>query len=96
MMHPKPEKAKNGTAAGKRYLDAVRQLPCCICGAWPSSAHHVICGRYSQSKSSDFDAIPLCYQHHQGERGIHTDQAAWVARHGPDTRYSEPTRRRIG
>lgn len=96
MMFPKPEKAVNGTAAGKRYMDRVRDLPCCICGAWPSSAHHVIVGRFSQSKASDMDTIPLCYQHHQGAGGIHTNQTAWVERHGPDTDYLEQTRRTIG
>jgi hypothetical protein len=31
--------------------------------------------------------IPLCWNHHQGPEGIHTDKAAWEALHGPDNSY---------
>ena len=77
---------------GKRpdYLAAVRQLPCCICTAWgfpqttPTHAHHTICGRFGQRKTPDVQAIPLCWNHHQGPDGIHTRRAWWVDQFGPD------------
>ena len=58
---PKPQKPERGTAACKAHMDKVAQLPCMICGARPVVVHHCICGRYSQSKMSDFDTIPLCF-----------------------------------
>lgn len=78
------------------YLAAVRALPCCICGTWGmqqyshTTAHHPICGRYSQRKVADVLAIPLCDGHHQGnfdgsKIAIHRERAAWVAAYGPDT-----------
>lgn len=83
------------------YLAAVRNLPCCICAAWGlpqygrSHAHHAICGRYGQTKSPDVMAIPLCWDHHQGPSGIHTQRAAWVAKHGPDTDWIAGTQDRL-
>ncbi len=78
------------------YLKAVRALPCCICGLFPAYAHHTICGRYSQGKTPDRQAIPLCEGHHQGlwdttKLAIHKNQTAWVAEFGPDTDYIEAT-----
>lgn len=75
------------------YLAAVRELPCCICHHFgfpqigPTYAHHTICGRYSQHKTPDTQAIPLCYGHHQGAMGIHTEREWWVSEFGPDTDF---------
>jgi hypothetical protein len=52
-------------------------------------------GRFAQRRASDFDAIPLCYDHHQGKVGIHTSPARWRAIYGQDTDYCEPTRRAV-
>jgi hypothetical protein len=75
------------TPAGKAHMAKVAKFPCVICGARPVEVHHVISGRYSQRKASDLDTIPLCWNHHQGPEGIHTDKALWEAKHGPDTGY---------
>jgi hypothetical protein len=88
----KPPKIKNGTAAGLRYMGRVKRLPCVCCGATPTSAHHCISGRYSQAKASDYDTIPLCYEHHQGATGIHANKAAWEETYGRDTDYLDVTR----
>lgn len=85
-----------------KYLDRVRELPCCVCQAFglvqigPTYAHHPICGRYSQAKVPDIMAIPLCYSHHQGDLGIHVDKAAWVQEYGDDRDYILPTQDRLG
>lgn len=84
---PKPDPA---------YLDAVRQLPCCICGRVPVEAHHVFCGRFSRQKTPDRQAIPLCDAHHQGKwdttgLAIHRNKKAWVAAYGPDYEYTAAT-----
>ncbi len=79
---PKPSKAE-----GRAHMARVAALPCVICGYWPVSVHHVISGRFSQRKAPDTQTIPLCWNHHQGPEGIHTDKAAWEALHGPDIDY---------
>lgn len=95
---PKPQKPERGTAACKAHMDKVAKLPCMICRAWPVVVHHCICGRYGQSKMSDFDTIPLCFLHHDATSplGIHASKSAWVKRYGqPDTAYLPEVRRLI-
>jgi hypothetical protein len=85
----KQTRQANGTAKGRAHMARVKALPCVICGKpGPSDAHHVFCGRYGQSKASDFETIPLCKECHQiGPLAIHNDKAGWIARNGPDTDY---------
>lgn len=75
------------TPAGKAHMSKVAKMPCVICGARPVEVHHVISGRFGQRKSSDLDTLALCFNHHRGPDGIHTDKAKWEALHGLDTDY---------
>ena len=95
-------KAKRPSGKDLAYLRALHQLPCVICENFgeiqtsPTTAHHTICGRYSQRKTPDRQAIPLCDGHHQGDHdttktAIHRDRAEWVRRYGPDTDYIAAT-----
>lgn len=87
------------------YLSAIHNLPCVICEkigvnqTTPTEAHHTICGRYSQRKTPDRDAIPLCASHHRlglnGDLAIHNGKKSWVKQYGLDTDYIEQTRRQI-
>lgn len=85
-----------------RHLARVAELPCCICEAFgqlqngPTYVHHAICGRFSNRKTPDMETIPLCYDHHQGARGIHTDKSAWVQEYGDDRDYIAPTLDKLG
>jgi len=47
------------------YLNFVRNVPCIICGAGNSHAHHMDTGG-TGVKGSDYSAIPLCHIHHTG------------------------------
>ena len=104
--HRKPLGLKGAPPAGRPdYLEAVHQLPCIICWSFgeiqdtPTTAHHPICGRYSQAKAPDICAIPLCHRHHQGhdlgDCSIHFHRAEWVRRYGPDTDYIAVTQDRL-
>ena len=78
-----------GQKTGKPKKDTARlaeiaRMGCEICGSRPIQVHHCISGRYSQRKAPDSDTIPLCWNHHLGPDGIHTNKAAWEAIHGPD------------
>ena len=81
-----------------RYMRAVKQLPCVVCGSPPpSDAHHVIHDRYSGKKTSDFDVIPLCKAHHQdGPEAIHNAKRSWREKHGPDYLYIERVKEMLG
>lgn len=88
------------------YLAAIHELPCCICRAYgepqlsPTQAHHTICGRFSQKRTPDRQAIPLCEGHHQGlwddsKIAIHKGKRTWVEAYGPDTDYIAATQDKI-
>ena len=63
------------------YLDTIRRLPCACCGAAPPSyAHHIRHGQGIGRKASDFLAVPLCHECHQGPHGVHGDRARLRAR----------------
>jgi len=100
----KPEKQAKDTA----YLAKVAKEPCCVCEAYgmvqtsPTTVHHTICGRYSQSRTPDLQAIPLCEEHHQGlwftktdKLAIHKGKDSWIKAYGPDTDYIAATQDRI-
>jgi len=91
---PKPER---GTKRAKAYIEQVKQLPCVICGrSGPSDAHHIICERYGSAKTSDFDVIPLCKEHHQvGPDAIHNGKSSWVAKYGNDFDYIETVQNQL-
>lgn len=105
-MSVQPNFKKPKSKPDPKYLDAVRELPCCICDAFgelqlsPTTAHHPISGRHSQAKRPDRTAIPLCDGHHQGnwddsKIAIHRDRADWECRYGPDTDYIAATQDRL-
>lgn len=89
------------------YLEAVRQLPCCICAEFgepqmsPTTAHHPIHDRFSTRKVPDVQAIPLCDGHHQGtfdhsKLALHQAPSRWRREYGPDHGWIEETQQRVG
>ena len=98
----KPEKPKPDPA----YLARVRELPCCVCEAFgepqrtPTTAHHVIHDRFSQRKTPDRMAIPLCADHHQiggnGKLALHAEPSKWKRLYGPDHHFTAITQDRLG
>jgi hypothetical protein len=88
------------------YLDAVRQLPCCICEAFgepqmsPTTAHHPIHDRFATRKVPDTQAIPLCSGHHLGDfdtskLALHRAPSKWRRIYGADHEWIETTQDRI-
>lgn len=65
------------------HLERIRFMPCIICAALrmaqdgPTFAHHIRDGQGMAQRASDYAAIPLCHEHHQGTTGIHGDRSAW-------------------
>lgn len=75
-----------------KYLELVRSLPCCVSGMWPVSAHHPREGMGMSQKATDWHAIPLHYDYHQGKQGIHTmGTKAWRRIHGSELDYAKKT-----
>lgn len=66
------------TAAAKRHMARVKQLPCGVCDQCaPSDAHHIRTGQGMSQRADDFLTIPLCKACHQGPQGIHGDRTLW-------------------
>lgn len=69
------------------YLDYIRTLPCCHCGA-AAEPHHVIGGKSGTmgGKASDLHAVPLCREDHNE---VHKDPDSW-----PQLRWLKDTQDR--
>lgn len=89
------------------YLARVRGLPCCICEAFgfvqtsKTTAHHVIHDRFSERKTPDLMAIPLCDGHHQGtfdhsKLALHRHPQLWRDMFGADYEWTAPTQDKLG
>jgi hypothetical protein len=64
------------SAAAKRHISRIHELPCALCGAMPVEAHHLLEGRIKGRRCSDFCTIPLCEScHRDNHNGIHGAQA---------------------
>lgn len=69
------------TAKSKRHMDRIASLPCALCErlgmtqAGKTYVHHVRKGQGMAQRASNWLAIPLCYDCHQGPSGIHGDRS---------------------
>lgn len=69
------------TAAEKRHMARVAQLPCAVCGRpGPSIVHHMRAGFGGAQRAPNALTMPLCIEHHVGKTGIHGDRSAWRLR----------------
>ena len=61
------------TAAERRYVALVKELPCSVCDApGPSDAHHV-------KQHRQYTVVALCKSCHQGSKmGWHGEKRAWA------------------
>lgn len=68
----------------EKYLELVRELPCCVCAAPPrSDPHHIILRsgyKGFNKKLPDVWVIPLCRSHHDEIQTIGAE--AWDERYG--------------
>ena len=67
----------------ERYA-RLSEMGCCLCRhlgrpGTPAEIHHLIAGRNSTGKRSDWRlTVPLCPEHHRGATGVHgLGQKAW-------------------
>lgn len=64
------------TLAEKKHMSAVAELGCAVCRrighpGTPSELHHPRSGVGMGKRSSHYDVIPLCPEHHRGKTGVH-------------------------
>jgi len=78
---------RKSTKVEKIWMDKVAQLGCFVCQR-PANLHdirnngkgNIGMGR----RSSHYEVIPLCYEHHQGNTGIHLDKINFEKKYGTE------------
>lgn len=66
-------------AEQKRFHNFLAEHGCFECGA-PAALHHAVgsTARHNKIHIGQWWVIPLCYDHHQGQGGIHGDLGAFI------------------
>lgn len=64
------------TLAEKKHMGRVAELGCSVCRRMgypgtPAELHHPRSGVGMGKRSSHYDVIPLCPEHHRGKTGVH-------------------------
>lgn len=67
---------RTSTAEEKRIMKRVASMGCIVCErigypGTPAQVHHVR-ANHGWGRSSHKAIIPLCYEHHQGNTGVHS------------------------
>jgi hypothetical protein len=66
------------TLAEKKHMSRVAELGCVVCrrlhgphDPGPVELHHLRAGTGAGRRSSHWEVIPLCFEHHRGSTGLH-------------------------
>jgi hypothetical protein len=86
------------TKAEKVHMEKVASLGCYVC-LRPATLHHIRnngTGNVGMGRrSSHFEVIPLCYDHHQGQHSIHLDKKNFEKNFGTEKEILEKILKRI-
>jgi len=82
-MKPKAKIAPQGQE--KQHIARVAAMPCLVCGR-KTSVHHVMNHPEKIRRRDHRFVVPLCYDHHQGDEGVHGlgSEAKFTERWGID------------
>lgn len=81
----------------QEYQKRVRELGCIICER-PASLHHVRTGVGKGQKSSEYDVLPLCPDHHLwGGHGVafHAGKETWQGMYGTEAELLEQVKEKL-
>ena len=84
---------KAATVAERAHMGRVAALGCIICGM-PAQCHHIN-AKGMGMRSSNFEVIPLCANHHtDGGHGvaIHAGKKTWESKYGLESELLAKTR----
>jgi hypothetical protein len=83
------------TKTEKKHMDKVAQLGCFVCER-PAALHHIRPkGTGIGRRTSHFEVIPLCPDHHQGKFSIHMSKRAFEEKYGTEKEILEIVLQRI-
>lgn len=83
---PKTVTRQTKTAEDRRHMDRVAQLGCIVCrrlGVFTPlvELHHPRKGTGMGQRAAHEDVLPLCYEHHRGNTGVHGLGTKGFAKH---------------
>jgi hypothetical protein len=72
------------TKKEREHMDRVASLGCLVCKR-PANLHHIRPkGTGIGRRSSHFEVVPLCWDHHQGNFSIHNRKKAFEKKYGTE------------
>ena len=87
---------KTKTKLEKQHMDKVAQLGCIICGNPEVHLHHIrYPGLGMGKRSTNFEVIPLCQPHHQGNLSVHGSPKLFEEKFGTQKQLLERVLKRI-
>ena len=88
-------KKKVATKAEREHMSKVASLGCLICQR-PANVHHIRpVGLGIGMRSSHYQTIPLCYDHHQGQFSIHNCKQEFEDAYGTEKQLLQKTLKEI-
>jgi hypothetical protein len=86
---------KIATKAEREHMSKVASLGCLICQR-PANVHHIRpVGLGIGMRSSHYQTIPLCYDHHQGQFSIHNCKQEFEDAYGTEKQLLQKTLKEI-
>ena len=74
----------------REHLDKVSQLVCLVCKTPFVTLHHIRPkGTGMGRRTNDWSVVPLCYEHHQGQSGIHHNKTIFESKFGKEIKLLE-------
>ena len=75
---------KVATKAEREHMSKVASLGCLVCQR-PANVHHIRpIGLGISNRSSHYETIPLCHDHHQGKFSIHNSKQEFEDKYGTE------------
>ena len=88
-------KKKVATRLEREHLSKVASLGCLVCQR-PANVHHIRpIGLGMGMRSSHYQTIPLCREHHQGQFSIHNCKEQFEAMYGTEAELLQRTLKEI-
>ena len=76
--------AKQANKKERNHMSRVAELGCWVCSG-QASVHHIRPkGTGMGRRSSHYETIPLCYEHHQGNHSIHNRKLEFERKYGTE------------
>jgi hypothetical protein len=86
---------KVATKDEREHMSKVASLGCLICQR-PANVHHIRpIGLGMGKRSSHYQTIPLCYDHHQGQFSIHNCKQEFEDTYGTEKQLLQKTLKEI-